>query len=149
MPKTDRKALIRLASTLPVGSPERKAILTGLQKQAAPERRVTLSATVWIDTPDFSHEDSNQPQLEYALEGRGSPRVLKALRQRAEVEDEDESGNEIILEEGELFLVGEDGRRKEIKRFEIDFKHLRDIVETERRSIALDVVFVVSWREGA
>ena len=32
---SDRKALIRLASTLPKGSEERKAILTGLQKQGA------------------------------------------------------------------------------------------------------------------
>jgi hypothetical protein len=31
----DRKVLIRLASDLPVGSPERRAVLTGLQKQAA------------------------------------------------------------------------------------------------------------------
>ncbi len=32
---SDRKSLIRLASTLPVGSPERKAILAGLEKSAA------------------------------------------------------------------------------------------------------------------
>ena len=32
---SDRKALIRLASTMPVGAPERKAILNGLSKTAA------------------------------------------------------------------------------------------------------------------
>ena len=32
---SDRKSLIRLASSLPKGSPERGAILAGLQKQAA------------------------------------------------------------------------------------------------------------------
>lgn len=32
----DRSALIRRASTMPAGSPERKAILAGLQKQARP-----------------------------------------------------------------------------------------------------------------
>ena len=35
MKPQDRKALIRLASSLPKGSEERKAILTGLQKQGA------------------------------------------------------------------------------------------------------------------
>jgi len=32
---SDRKSLIRLASSLPKGSPERKAILAGLEKKAA------------------------------------------------------------------------------------------------------------------
>mgnify|MGYP003996342833 CR=1 FL=1 len=35
---SDRKRLIRLASSLPVGSPERKAILNGLVKSAASDR---------------------------------------------------------------------------------------------------------------
>ena len=34
---SDRKSLIRLASTLPKGSPERKAILAGLSKSANPK----------------------------------------------------------------------------------------------------------------
>jgi hypothetical protein len=45
MHTTDRKALIRLASVLPVGSPERKVILVGLQKQAAPDWKALLSNT--------------------------------------------------------------------------------------------------------
>lgn len=44
MPRTltasDRSRLIRLASTLPVGHPERKAILAGLNKQGATLREV-------------------------------------------------------------------------------------------------------------
>ena len=36
---SDRKSLIRLASSLPVGSDERKAILTGLNKTANPYGR--------------------------------------------------------------------------------------------------------------
>ena len=37
---SDRKALIRLASTLPKGSKERKAILAGLKKTAAPNYKI-------------------------------------------------------------------------------------------------------------
>lgn len=40
----DRSALIRLASTLPAGSAERKAILAGLQKQAGPDRSLMNKA---------------------------------------------------------------------------------------------------------
>ena len=42
---SDRKALIRLASTLPKGSEERKAILTGLQKMAARVPKVLYHGT--------------------------------------------------------------------------------------------------------
>lgn len=42
---SDRTFLIRLASTHPVGSPERRAILVGLQKQAAPDWKALLSNT--------------------------------------------------------------------------------------------------------
>ena len=42
---SDRSSLIRLASTLPKGSPERKAILNGLAKLAAPRRRATTVRT--------------------------------------------------------------------------------------------------------
>ena len=38
--ESDRSALIRLASTMAVGSPERKAILAGLSKQAKVEEVV-------------------------------------------------------------------------------------------------------------
>ena len=48
MPRTltaaDRSALIRLASTLPAGNEERKAILAGLQKQAGPDRSLMNKA---------------------------------------------------------------------------------------------------------
>ena len=44
---SDRKALIRLASSLPVGSPERKTILAGISKTSArghhPAREVPIS----------------------------------------------------------------------------------------------------------
>lgn len=36
---SDRKSLIKLASTMPVGSPERKAILAGLTSMQEPRRR--------------------------------------------------------------------------------------------------------------
>lgn len=42
---SDRKALIRLASTLPKGSKERRAILTGLKKTADAFSRVMRDAT--------------------------------------------------------------------------------------------------------
>ena len=41
----DRAVLIRFASGFPVGSPERRAILVGLQKQAAPDWKALLSNT--------------------------------------------------------------------------------------------------------
>jgi hypothetical protein len=47
---SDRKFLIRLASTLPKGSPERKAILAGLQKTAAGEvgPYIEFDGKVWV-----------------------------------------------------------------------------------------------------
>lgn len=49
----DRSALIRLASTMPVGSDERKAVLTGLRRTAALGNRVTLDGIVkgYIEGP--------------------------------------------------------------------------------------------------
>ncbi len=44
----DRSALIRLASTLPVGSDERKAILAGLSKKSA---KFVLSPETWNQHP--------------------------------------------------------------------------------------------------
>ena len=41
MKSQDRKALIRLASSLPKGSKERKSVLAGLQKQATTHRDVS------------------------------------------------------------------------------------------------------------
>jgi len=50
MPRTltaaDRSALIRLASTLPVGTPERKALLTGLRRTASLGKHVNLQGIV-------------------------------------------------------------------------------------------------------
>jgi hypothetical protein len=50
MPRTltasNRSALIRFASTLPVGSPERKAILTGLRRTAALGTHVNLQGII-------------------------------------------------------------------------------------------------------
>ena len=46
---SDRSALIRLASTMPVGTPERKVILAGLEKSAA---RMDAEVTVWLDDDD-------------------------------------------------------------------------------------------------
>jgi hypothetical protein len=47
---TTRKALIRLAASLPVGSPERKVILTGIQKSAGNTRsaRVHNWGAGWV-----------------------------------------------------------------------------------------------------
>ena len=39
---SDRKSLIRLASSLPKGSPERRAILAGLKKAASPMPEATF-----------------------------------------------------------------------------------------------------------
>jgi hypothetical protein len=43
---SDRSALIRLASSLPVGSPERKAVLAGLQKKAADDAEMAIKQVV-------------------------------------------------------------------------------------------------------
>lgn len=48
---TDRKALIKLASLLPVGSPERKAILAGLEKTSS--RMGVELFTSFVDTKKF------------------------------------------------------------------------------------------------
>ena len=49
---SDRKSLIRLASTLPVGSPERKAILAGLGRAAAGEvgPYIEFDGKVWVSS---------------------------------------------------------------------------------------------------
>lgn len=54
----DRSSLIRLASTLPAGSPERKAILAGLGRSSA-EVRVSLETPLL--TPIFEDGDGNLP----------------------------------------------------------------------------------------
>ena len=52
MSSQDRSSLIRLASSLPVGSPEKRAILTGLQKVAAKWPHPTLHVEITFeDTP--------------------------------------------------------------------------------------------------
>jgi len=62
MPRTltasDRKALIRLAGTLSVGSPDRKAILKGLSKVSA--RKVPWVATVSGKKYRFRFDDLEQ-----------------------------------------------------------------------------------------
>lgn len=62
MTAQDRSALIRLASELPVGSPERKAILAGVQKVS---RESALSKTAgWTGS---SHEGSKADIIKYIL----------------------------------------------------------------------------------
>ena len=50
---SDRKALIRLASSLPKGSEERKAILTGLQKQGVNRKDQKIYVGRWNDTGNY------------------------------------------------------------------------------------------------
>jgi len=61
---SDRKSLIRLASTLPKGSPERKVILAGLIKAASMD--------------DFSSRIANRDFIDVDREGRGkgSPKAV-------------------------------------------------------------------------
>ena len=83
MPRTltasDHRSLIRLASTMPVGSPERKAILKGLSKTKV-ARRQTLK-DVLKKWPEFASEIERElKKLRSAL--RGTPdfgRVSDAL----------------------------------------------------------------------
>ena len=51
MKSQDRKALIRLASSLPKGSEERKAILTGLQKQGAEYKLTHPEIRTYLNDP--------------------------------------------------------------------------------------------------
>jgi hypothetical protein len=90
MPKTltatDRKSLIRLASTMPVGSPERKAILAGLQGSSrvaglktAGEHPLGRMSIVYFDLimEDYNIEEDAENGDEFAQslmdgDGRGA-----------------------------------------------------------------------------
>ena len=63
---SDRSALIRLASALPAGSPERKAILAGLEKSAAEKMLYTVSINVPRDSVHAAREV--QKALDSALD---------------------------------------------------------------------------------
>ena len=67
---SDRKALIRLASTLPKGSKERKAILTGLKKTAADWKRESWKGG--------SGKAGADVVLKSSINGRVTPRVIAA-----------------------------------------------------------------------
>jgi hypothetical protein len=87
----DRSALIRLASTLPAGSEERRAILTGL-KEAARRTPITMQELRDLDdggTLLLEKRDWNGPTLDsFKLKGRGAERAWKELsRLRSPVYD--------------------------------------------------------------
>ena len=88
---SDRSALIRLASTLPKGSKERKAILAGL-KEAARRTPITLQELLDLDeggTLLLEKRDWNGRSLDsFKLKGRGAERAWKELsRLRSPVYD--------------------------------------------------------------
>ncbi|MBQ73289.1 MAG: hypothetical protein CMJ67_10335 [Planctomycetaceae bacterium] len=74
MPRTitaaDRSALIRLASTMEKGSPERKAILAGLSKQAEAPMPDDVGAEVW-------QQFSGKVNKSVALLERAGARLVK------------------------------------------------------------------------
>jgi len=71
----DRSALIKLASSLPVGSPERRAILAGLESE------------IKKDADPKSH-DQNKPETFYEKKAAGAVNVPgKHILDRAKVDD--------------------------------------------------------------
>ena len=60
---SDRKSLIRLASTLPVGSPERRAILAGLSKAPVAKSASTLGKKVSLQGLIEGYQDNNPNRL--------------------------------------------------------------------------------------
>ena len=64
---SDRKALIRLASTLPKGSKQRQAILAGLPKQASDDTNTyDITLTVSVTVPEDYDEDDRGDATEIA-----------------------------------------------------------------------------------
>ena len=70
----DRTALIKLAASLPVGSPERRAILAGLEKE------------IKADADPNSH-DQNKPETYYSKKASGDARNVTAKIVKAMAQD--------------------------------------------------------------
>ena len=86
---SDRKSLIRLASTLPAGSDERKAILAGLKKTAASyfdmffkEKRLPYRVFEVTDSQGISHIIPNEAVIEAikATTGREKAKIQETIR---------------------------------------------------------------------
>ena len=69
---SDRSALIRLASTLPVGSEERKAILNGLSKAASKLPPGFDDFDDFGDEIELTMEDKARDKFEYDVLGRSA-----------------------------------------------------------------------------
>jgi len=79
---TDRKALIRLASTLPAGSEERKAILAGLNKSGASRRDVVEEYARFIKGAESAEAGLKALRFMFKNEGfttRELDRLIKVL----------------------------------------------------------------------
>ena len=109
----DRSALIRLASSLPTGSPAKRAILAGLSK-----------------TKRAAHDDSGFTERRTLLGqvlkgGPGTPKVFHSARLRTRDEVSDKANAALALIQG-IDISGDDARI--IKKVEI---LLEDIVELQ------------------
>ena len=88
---SDRRSLIRLASTLPAGSPERKAILNGLSKtkvssrKTAGEHPLGRMAIVYFDLAmeDYNIEEDADEGDAFAQSLLDDPRKANALESKA------------------------------------------------------------------
>ena len=74
---SDRKVLIRLASTMPVGAPERKAILNGLSKQpktaARNDKRLAAALLKYLDEIRNDWQKMFDGDKNYARGGKYDP----------------------------------------------------------------------------
>jgi hypothetical protein len=84
----DRASLIRLASTLPVGSPQRKAILAGLTKKATkskfatdPQEMADVLSLSLKKGQDYSYEDL----LGILVEESGTRQAARYLESAIEI----------------------------------------------------------------
>jgi hypothetical protein len=88
---TDRKSLIRLASTLPVGSEERRAILAGLRKTAVEALPDNVfyevkdlardeAAALWGHSPGRGHGYSEPDTSQYRRVNRDLVTLLKKIQ---------------------------------------------------------------------
>ena len=106
----DRSALIRLASTMEKGSPERKAILRGVQRTASlPEKAIRRLVSEGFDLQDDSSE-GDWPNVSceinngYCIEfSYALQEALPGSRVRSTPEDEDLPGHQWVEWKGRAY----------------------------------------------
>ena len=89
MPTSDRKDLIRLASQLPKGSPERRVVLDHLQQNPRPKVGVTDETTAFIDWVILNQDPMSERAMSTLVEkllGRGPTAYVKKTKRGPTIE---------------------------------------------------------------